>query len=117
MDKVANRFAKLCVGLVLAMFCKFSVQAQITVDGTRDAGYGAPLALQAITSNWGNTRAIASISAVQQGRKLYVFVAGHAASGDAIYLFIDSKSGGANILVNNLISDGEDPWVTQTGTI
>ena len=117
MKIVSNRFAILCAAFGLASFFSFTAQAQITVDGARDAGYGTRLAIQSVASNWDNARAIASISAVQQGNKLYVFVAGHAGGGDAIYLFIDSKSGGPNTLVNNLISSGEDPWaINNFGT-
>jgi hypothetical protein len=112
-----TRFATLCVALGLALFFNHQSHAQITVDGTRESGYGARLAVQTVTSNWDNARAVASLSAIQQGNRLYVFVAGHAAPGDAIYLFIDSKSGGANKLVNNLISSGEDPWaINNFGT-
>lgn len=104
------RFAALPVfTLTLTLLTSVNSHSQITVDGTRDAAYGTPLAVQSVTSSWGTDNTLASLSVKQEGSKLYVFVAGRAA-GNSLQLFIDSKIGGANKLVNGLVSGGGDEW-------
>lgn len=83
--------------------------AAITVDGSKDADYGTPLAVQSVTSSWGPGNTLASLSVRQEGSKLYVFVAGRA-NGNSLSLFVDSKSGGANKLVSGLVSGGGEEW-------
>jgi len=104
MKIVSNRFAILCAAFGFASFFSFSAQAQITVDGTKDADYGTPLVVQSLTG-WGANNTLASLSAVQQGGSLYVFLAGRP-QGNAFLLFIDSKAGGVSFIPNNLISGG-----------
>ena len=101
-----TRLATLCVALGLAAFLNFSAQAQITVDGTKEAAYGTALSVQTL-SGWGNNKYLASLSAVQQGGSLYVFLGGRP-QGEAFILFIDSKSGGVSFIPNNLIATGGD---------
>jgi len=105
------RFATLCVALGLASFFNFSAQAQITVDGTRDSGYDARASVQTTPSSWGGGNTLASLSFKQVGATLNVFLAGRA-NGNAVVLFIDSKGGGANKIVNNLCStpDSDEGW-------
>ena len=111
-----TRFATLCVALGLASFLTLSSHAQITVDGTRDAGYGTQLSVQAVTSAWGSANTVASLSAVQEGGSLFVFVAGRA-EGNAFMLFIDSKPGGVSFIPNNLISGGgEEGSINNLGS-
>ena len=101
-----TRFATLCVALGLASFLNLNSHAQITVDGTKEAGYGSPLSVQAVTSGWGTGgQTLASLSAVQNSSLLYVFLAGRP-EGSAFILFIDSKPGGVTFIPNNLISGG-----------
>ena len=64
-----TRFATLCAALGLAAFFNFSAQAQITVDGTREAGYGTAVSVQSITSSWGTNNTLASLSVKQEGSK------------------------------------------------
>ena len=104
----STRFATLCVALGLASFFNFGAQAQITVDGTKEAAYGSPLSTQTLTG-WGANNSLASLSAVQQGGSLFVFVAGRP-QGNAFILFIDSKPGGVTFIPNNLISGGGEEW-------
>ena len=87
----STRFATLCVALGLASIFNLSAQAQITVDGTKEAAYGTALSVQAISSGWGGgsgNNTLASLSAVQQGGSLFVFLAGRP-QGNAFVLFID----------------------------
>jgi hypothetical protein len=100
-----NRLATLCVALGLASFFTHHSHAQITVDGTREAGYGTALSVQSLTSAWGTANTLASLSAVQQGGSLYIFLAGRA-ENNAFILFIDSKPGGITFVPNNLIAGG-----------
>ena len=112
----SNRLAILCAAFGFASFLNFSAQAQITVDGTKEADYGTALAVQSVTSGWGAGNTLASLSAKQEGGSLKVFIAGRA-NGNAIFLFIDSKGGGANVLVNNLITSGGDEYeINSFGT-
>jgi len=105
----STRLATLCAALGLASFFNCSAQAQITVDGTRDSSYGTPLSVQSVTTGWGSGNVLASLSAKQEGGSLKVFLAGRP-DGNAFFLFIDSKSGGANVLVNNLITGGDEEY-------
>jgi hypothetical protein len=107
----STRFATLCVALGLVSFSILNSHAQITIDGTRDAGYNARAAIQTTPSSWGGGNTLASLSFKQDGATLNVFLAGRA-DGNCVYLFVDSKSGGANKLVNNLIIAGTsgDEW-------
>ena len=106
----STRLATLCMALGLASFFNSGAQAQITVDGTRDAGYDARASVQTTPSSWGGNNTLASLSFKQVGATLNVFLAGRA-NGNQVYLFIDSKTGGANKLVNNLISSANgDEW-------
>ncbi len=106
-----TRFATLCVALGLTSFLNLNSHAQITVDGTRDAAYDARAVVQTTASSWGGGNTLASFSFKQVGATLNVFLAGRA-NGNQVYLFIDSKTGGANKLVNNLIVAGTsgDEW-------
>ena len=103
MRKLASRFVKLGMALGLASFFNTSAQSQINVDGMRDAGYDARASVQTIASSWGPGNTLASLSFKQAGATLNVFLAGRA-NGNAVVLFIDSKDGGANTIVNNLCS-------------
>ena len=111
----STRLATLCAALGLASFLNSGAQAQITVDGTREAAYGTPVSVQAITSSWGTSNTLASLSVKQEGSKLYVFVAGSANGANSLQLFIDSKNGGANKLVTGLVSGGGEEWQDHTG--
>ena len=111
-----TRLATLCAALGLASFLNSGGHAQITVDGTREADYGTALSVQSVISGWGAGNVLASLSAKQEGGSLKVFLAGRP-DGNAFFLFIDSKSGGANILVNNLITGGGEEYaINNFGT-
>lgn len=109
MKIVSNRFAILCAALGLTTFSNYSAHSAVTVDGTKDADYGTPLSIQTVTAGWGGNNTLASMSAVQQGSALYVFLAGRP-QGNAFILFIDSKPGGISFVPNNLIGSGGDEY-------
>jgi hypothetical protein len=93
--------------------------AAITVDGTRDTGTETEYtekAVQTQTTGWGTGNAIANLHSVQSGKLLNLFIAGRA-NGNAIILFIDSKSGGVSNLTNDLIrSGGFESDINNLGT-
>ena len=132
MKIVSNRFAILCAAFGFASFFSFTAQAQITVDGTRDAAYGTTaLSVQVNPSVWGGGNALANCYALQEGVSLNLFLGG-SVSGNAMVIFIDSKAGGLNSIssttlapavggtstednyqVNNL--GGTNPFVFESG--
>ncbi len=86
----------------------------VTVDGVRnssDTGY-SQLAVQATSSNWGASDALANLHVAQDAADLAIFLGGRAKGsspdGNAFLLFIDSKPGGVTFIANNLITSGGD---------
>lgn len=128
MKIVPNRFANLCVVLGLTMFFNYTAHSAVIVDGTRDADYGtAPISVQVHTSAWGGNNTLANCFAVQEGSKLNLFLGGRV-WGNAMVIFIDSKSGGlASLSSSTLLGSGGDnyqvnnfggflsPFVFETG--
>ena len=103
---------------LLAAFAITSAHAQITVDGIRDGldtGY-TERAVQATTTNWGSSNALANLHTAQAGSNLAVFLGGRP-DGNAFILFIDSKPGGVNFIPNNLITVGDEAYtINKLGT-
>ena len=111
MNKPTNSNLKLLRILSVLFVANFAGQshAAVSVDGVKDADYGAPIAVQSVTAGWGANQVLASVSAVQQGGSLYVFLAGRP-QGNAFMLFIDSKPGGISFVPNNLIAGGGEEY-------
>ena len=103
---------------MLAALLITSAHAQITVDGIRDGldtGY-TERAVQATTTNWGSSNALANLHTAQAGSNLAVFLGGRP-DGNAFILFIDSKPGGVNFIPNNLIAVGDEAYtINKLGT-
>jgi hypothetical protein len=128
MKIVPNRFAILCAALGLTTFSNYSAHSAVTVDGTKDADYGtAPISVQVHASTWGGNNTLANCFAQQEGSKLNLFLGGRV-WGNAMVIFIDSKSGGLPSLSSNtLLGSGGDnyqvnnfggflsPFVFETG--
>lgn len=99
--------------LALALTTAAPVWANITVDGTLDASYGAPLAVQTVETQFGDTTAAgnggeldAAYAKVWNDR-LYVLITGNVEPNfNKIHLFIDSKAGGENVLSSTPNYDG-----------
>ena len=94
-----------------------SAQA-ITVDGTRDAGYGAALAVQTVETQFGDAgdpngfggggELDAGYARIEGGR-LYVMLTGNVEPNfNKLSVFIDSKAGGENVLSNGPQYDFND---------
>ena len=110
MKIVPNRFAILCAALGLTTFFNYSAHSAVTVDGTKDADYGtAPISVQVHASTWGGNNTLANCFAVQDGSKLNLFLGGRV-WGNAMVIFIDSKSGGLASLSSNTLSSVNDNY-------
>jgi hypothetical protein len=89
-------------GLVIAFAMAAPTSAQI-VDGTKDAGYGAALAVQTVETQFGdaNPDGGSELDAgygVISGGQLYLMLTGNVeANFNKLEIFIDSKAGGQSI--------------------
>lgn len=106
----------LTFGLLLALAAP--VQASITVDGTRDATYGAPLAVQTVKTQFGDAGATDGLGgggeldaayAKVWNDRLYVMLTGNIEPNfNKVSIFIDSQAGGENTLDGSLAYDFGD---------
>ena len=91
-------FGILLVGLMVA-----PAAAQITVDGTRDAGYGSALAVQTVETQFGDANPNGGSEldagyATISGGRLYLMLTGNLeANFNKLEIFIDSKAGGQSV--------------------
>lgn len=82
-------------------------KGQITVDGSLDAAYGPPIAVQTVETQFGNANPPGSLGGselnaayakIESGR-LYILLTGnHEPNFNKLELFIDSKAGGENVV-------------------
>lgn len=102
----------------LAMALVAPASASITVDGTLDASYGAPLAVQTVQTQFGDASDPAGLGGggelnaaygkVWNGR-LYVTLTGNIEPNfNKVNVFIDSQPGGENVLDGTLAYDFAD---------
>ncbi len=107
-------------GLVLAtstaalLAAAGSAQA-VTVDGTRDASYGAALALQTVETQFGDNESEwnGGYAQIDSG-KLYLMLTGNlSANFNKLEIFIDSKAGGQSVFD----SSGNDDADRMDGTV
>jgi hypothetical protein len=100
----STRFAILCVALGLSSFFNHQSHAQITVDGTRDSGYGSALAVQTCGTGFGagaGGSSLANAYAINDGTHLYLFIGGNLETNwNKLAIFLDTKTGGQNKLSN-----------------
>jgi hypothetical protein len=80
---------------------------QITVDGTLDAAYGPPIAVQTVETNFGDAAPPGSLGGSElnaayahiAGGRLYLLLTGnHEPNFNKLEVFIDSKPGGENVV-------------------
>ena len=90
---------KRVLGLLLATAICSPAAAQITVDGTRDAAYGAAKAVQTVETGFGdNFSELNAGYAYCDASKLYLMLTGNVeANFNKLEIFIDSKAGGQSI--------------------
>ena len=87
--------------------------AQITVDGVLDAAYGAPIVVQTVETQFGDSNGVwsttpsdysggselnAAYARVQNGRLFLMFTGNHESNFNKFDIFIDSVAGGENQL-------------------
>jgi hypothetical protein len=86
-----------------------------TLDGTRDAEYGSPAAVQTVQTQFGdgNPNGGSELDAaygVVQGGNLYLMLTGNLENNfNKLNIFIDSKAGGQNVLTNDANNGGTNP--------
>ncbi|MEN1679152.1 MAG: PEP-CTERM sorting domain-containing protein [Planctomycetota bacterium] len=95
-----------------------SAQAAIVVDGTVDAGYGAPKAVQTVETQFGDASdpngtggggELNAGYAVVRGNRLFVTLTGNQEGNfNKVSVFIDSVAGGENVLDGSLAYDFGD---------
>ena len=108
----------LSFGLLVALVAP--AQASINVDGTVDASYGAPLAVQTVETQFGNASDPTGLGAGGGGEldaayakvwngRLYVTLTGNIEPNfNKVNIFIDSVAGGENVLDGSLAYDFND---------
>ena len=93
--------------VLVAAAATLSSVAAVTVDGTRDASYGAPLAVQSVQTNFGDAAPPGNLGGSEldagyariEGNRLYIMLTGnHEPNFNKLDIFIDSKAGGENTL-------------------
>lgn len=95
-------------GIVVALALVGPASGQIVIDGTRDADYGAALAVQTVQTGFGNAtnpngtgsggELDAAYAVIQAGR-LFVMITGNVEPNfNKLGVFIDSVPGGENVL-------------------
>jgi hypothetical protein len=94
---------KRVLGLILAVSMASPAAAQITIDGTKDGGYGAALAVQTVETQFGdaNPNGGSEMDAgygLISGGNLYLMLTGNVeANFNKLNIFIDSKAGGQSV--------------------
>ncbi|HYO23328.1 MAG TPA: hypothetical protein VEQ85_00100 [Lacipirellulaceae bacterium] len=87
---------KRMLGLLLVAATAAPATAQITLDGTRDAGYGAALAVQTVETSFGDNQSEWNAGyGLIDGGNLYLMLTGNLQNNfNKLEIFIDSKAGG-----------------------
>lgn len=109
----------------LSLLCVADSALAIVVDGTRDAAYGSPLAVQTVQTQFGDanppgalngSELDAAYAKVESGR-LYIMLTGnHEPNFNKLEIFIDSKPGGENALSGVPDYDyepGDGNWISS----
>jgi len=92
-----------------------STIAAPTLDGFRDAAYGAPRAIQSVQTGFGdgNPGGGSELDAgygFVEGGNLYLMITGNLENNfNKLNIFIDSVAGGQNVLQNNANNGGNNP--------
>lgn len=126
--KFGNKMNPGAVALSLAAMLAAPAAAQITIDGTADAGYGAALSTQNTNTQFGNKTGpvdpivnnsgseIDQVFATVANGRLYVTIAGNLeANFNKMEVYIDSKSGGFNTINGATVPDKVDGYCCTVG--
>lgn len=73
------------------------------IDGTRDAEYGLPVAVQTVNTGFGDNQSeLNALYLKVEGGKLYLFASGNVESNNNKFvIFFDTKAGGQNVMRND----------------
>src|SRR5262245_25787959 len=94
---------KRVLGLILAATMATPAAAQIVIDGTKDAVYGAPLAVQTVETQFGDanpnggSELDAAYGRLSFGDLYLMFTGNIEANFNKLEIFIDSKPGGQSV--------------------
>ncbi len=108
----------IALSLSLCMLSYATTASAITVDGTRDAAYGAPIVVQTVQTQFGNaeppgnlggSELDAAYARVEAGRLFFLLTGNHEPNFNKLDIFIDSKAGGENTLSPTPDYDFFDP--------
>ncbi len=102
--------------VVAGLFVNSAAQAQITIDGTKDAGYGTAVAVQTVQTEFGNADGVAGGSELDaayvtiEGGNLNLLLTGNLESNfNKLNIFIDSIAGGQNVIGPDTANGGVNP--------
>lgn len=112
------------MGLALIGMMWATGASAITVDGTRDAEYGAPVAVQAVDTQFGDANPPTSLggseldaayAAFDAGRLYLLFTGNHEPNFNKLDIFIDSVAGGENTFSSTPQYDfnGPNGWISS----
>lgn len=111
-----KRYPQFLSLLVTGLFLNSGVHAQITIDGTLDAGYGSAIAVQTVQTQFGNADGTAGGSelnaayATIEGGNLNLLLTGNLESNfNKLNIFIDSVEGGENVIGPDIDNGGVNP--------
>ncbi len=106
---------RLLLGVLLLAVAAVPARAAPIVDGTRDLDYGSPLAVQTVETQFGDNNDPTGFGdggeldagyATISGGRLYVMLTGNIQPNfNKVSVFIDSKSGGENVLSSSPLYD------------
>jgi hypothetical protein len=101
-------FSLLCASLLVASPV---VEAQFTLDGSRDAAYGAALTVQTVETQFGdNFSELNAGYAAIEGGNLHLLLTGQVENNfNRLNIFIDSVPGGQNVVLNDANNGGTNP--------
>lgn len=94
-----------------------TANAFASIDGIREASYGAPLWVQSTQTQFGtppNGSELAAFYCKPNGANLDIFIAGNLeANFNKLNIFFDTKAGGQNQITN--ANPGNDGWLSKYG--
>ncbi|HMO86500.1 MAG TPA: hypothetical protein PKC18_16435, partial [Lacipirellulaceae bacterium] len=112
---------KRLVALVLVAALAAPASGQITLNGSRDLAYGAPLAVQTVETNFGDGNPaggseLNAAYALVTGGTLHLLLTGNLESNfNKLNIFFDSVPGGQNVLQNDANNGGNNPTNDRSG--
>jgi hypothetical protein len=103
------------LSVVIVGFVALPAAAAPILDGTKDASYGAAKAEQTVQTGFGdNFSELDAAYGHVEGGFLYLMLTGNLEpNGNSLDMFIDSKAGGQNSLLNDANTPTNDGWAAK----